>query len=107
MASSKEYLNYILEQIGLPDEVSHRAMMGEYVLYYQGKIFGYICDDRLLFKPVAAAKKRMPDAPMEPPYDGAKEMLLVQKVDDGSFLRDTIRAMADQLPEPKPKKRRK
>lgn len=105
MASSKEYLDYVLDQINLPDEVSYRAMMGEYILYYQGKIFGGIYDDRLLFKPVSAAKQHMPHAPMALPYDGAKEMLFVQDVDDGALLRETITAMADELPAPRKKRK--
>lgn len=104
MASSKEYLQYVLDQINLPDAVTYRSMMGEYILYYQGKIFGGIYDDRLLFKPVQAAKNYMPYAPMELPYDGAKAMLLVQNIDDGDFLRETIRAMAPELPVPRKRK---
>ncbi|MCD8355636.1 MAG: TfoX/Sxy family protein [Clostridia bacterium] len=104
MASSKEYLQYVLDQINLPDDVTYRSMMGEYILYYQGKIFGGVYDDRLLFKPVQAAKSCMPYAPMELPYDGAKAMLLVQNIDDGDFLRETIRAMAPELPAPRKRK---
>lgn len=107
MASSKEYLNFILDQLTGLEGITHRAMMGEYILYYQGKIAAYLCDDRLLVKPVAAAKALLPGAPMEPPYEGAKEMLLVENVDDGAFLKGLFQAMYDQLPAPKPKKPRK
>lgn len=106
MASSKEYLHFILEQLSDLDEVSSRAMMGEFVLYYRGRIFGGICDDRLLVKPVPAAQRLMPDASREPPYEGAKDMLLVEDVDDRFFLQDLVVSMYDELPEPKPKKRK-
>ena len=86
MASSKAYLDFILEQLSGLEEVTYRAMMGEYILYYRGKIVGGIYDDRLLVKPVKSAVSYMPDARYELPYDGAKEMLLVEEVDDREFL---------------------
>ena len=98
MASTQEYLDFVLEQLSDLDEVSYRAMMGEYILYYRGKVFGGIYDDRLLVKPVSSAVKLMPDAAMEPPYDGAKEMLLVDDVDNGEFLRELVRSMWEELP---------
>ena len=85
MASSKAYLDFILEQLSGLEEVTYRAMMGEYILYYRGKIVGGIYDDRLLVKPVKSAASYMPDARYELPYDGAKEMLLVEEVDDREF----------------------
>ena len=107
MASSKEYLEYILEQLSDLEDISHRAMMGEYILYYRGKIFGGIYDDRFLIKPVKIAREMMPDADMELPYDGAKEMLLVDDVENREFLKELIEAMYDELPAPKPKKTKK
>ncbi|MBO4520867.1 MAG: TfoX/Sxy family protein [Alphaproteobacteria bacterium] len=104
MASSKEYLDFVLEQLSDPDGITYRAMMGEYVLYYRGKVFGGIYDDRFLVKPVKAAVAMMPDAQRELPYEGAKEMLLVDDIDDRAFLRDLLNAMYDELPEPKKKK---
>ena len=85
MSSSKEYLNYILEQLNEADEISHRAMMGENILYCQGKVIGGIYDDRFLIKPTEHAKKMMPKAAYELPYEGAKEMLLVDNVEDKAF----------------------
>ena len=82
MASSKDYLEYILEQLSDLEDITHRAMMGEYIIYYRGKIIGGIYDDRFLVKPVKAAKEIMPDAKMELPYEGAKEMLLVDEVEN-------------------------
>ena len=105
MASSKDYLDFILEQLSELDEISHRAMMGEYVLYYRGKVFGGIYDDRLLVKPVPAAMELMPDASMELPYDGAKEMILVDDVDNREFLCELVEAMYEELPVPKKKKK--
>ena len=106
MASKKEYLDFIMEQLSDLHEVSSRAMMGEYILYYRGKVFGGIYDDRLLVKSVPSAVKMMPDAPMELPYEGAKEMLLVEDVDDREFLCSLIEGMWEELPEKKKKSRR-
>ena len=82
MATSKEYMDYILDQLSGVEGITHRKMMGEYILYIHGRIAAYVCDDRLLVKPGAAAKRLLPDAPMEAPYPGAKEMLLVEDTDD-------------------------
>ena len=106
MAATKEYLQFIRDQLSGLEDITYRAMMGEYILYYRGKIAAYLCDDRLLVKPVAAAKKLLPEAPMEPPYEGAKEMILVEDVDNAAFLCEMFRAIYDELPEPK-KKRKK
>ena len=103
MASTKEYLDFVLEQLSGLDEVSFRAMMGEYILYYRGRVFGGIYDDRLLVKPVQSALKLMPDASMELPYDGAKEMILVDDVDNREFLCKLVEAMYEELPAPKKK----
>lgn len=105
MASSKEYLDFVLEQLSGLDEVSFRAMMGEYILYYRGRVFGGIYDDRLLVKPIPTAVKLMPDATMELPYDGAKEMILVDDVDNREFLCELVEAMYEELPAPKKKKK--
>ena len=104
MASGREYLNYILDQLsGLPG-ISSRAMMGEYILYFNGRIIGGIYDDRLLVKPVKAALKLIPSAKKEVPYEGAKEMLLVEDVDNRDFLLELFSSMYKELPEPKKKK---
>ena len=105
MASSKEYLDFILEQLSEMDDVSYRAMMGEYIIYYRGKVVGGIYDDRFLVKPTKSAVAMMPDADMELPYEGAKEMLLVNDVDNKEFLRELLEAMYDELPAPKKKKK--
>ena len=104
MASSKEYLEFILGQLYELEEVSYRAMMGEFILYYKGKIVGGIYDDRLLVKPAKSAISYMPNAVHELPYEGAKEMLLVDDVDDEDYLTGLFDAMYDELPNPKPKK---
>lgn len=103
MASSKEYLEFILEQLSMPDDVSYRAMMGEYILYYRGKVIGGIYDNRFLVKPVKAVAAMMPDAARELPYKGAKEMLLVDNVEDTAFLQALLKAMYGELPSPKKK----
>ena len=104
MASSKEYLHYILEQLSGLKEITYRAMMGEFILYYRGRIVGGIYDDRLLVKPVKAALSAMPSAVYEPPYDGAKPMLLVEEVDSKEFLTGLFTAMYSELPAPKSKR---
>ena len=104
MASSREYLDFILEQLSLLDGVTCRAMMGEYVIYYRGKVAGGIYDDRFLVKPTPAAAAKMPDAALELPYEGGKPMLLVDDVDDREFLRELFEAMYAELPAPKTKK---
>ena len=106
MASSREYLEFILGQLSGLEEITHRAMMGEYILYYRGRVIGGIYDDRLLVKPVPAAVSRMPEALRELPYEGARPMLLVGNVDDREFLTELICAMYEEMPAPKPKKRR-
>ena len=106
MASSKEYLNFILEQLSELEDITYRTMMGEYIIYYHGKIVGGIYDDRFLVKPVKSAIEYMPNAKYELPYDGAKEMLLVDDVENKEFLTGLINSMYDELPAPKPKKRK-
>lgn len=104
MASSKEYLDYILDQLSELDDISYRAMMGEYIIYYRGKVVGGIYDDRFLVKPVKSAVAMMPDADKELPYEGAKEMLLVDDVENRELLRELLEAMYLELPTPKKKK---
>ena len=104
MASSKEYLNFVLEQLSELEEIAYRAMMGEYVIYYRRKIVGGIYDDRLLVKSVPSAIALMPDASFKLPYEGAKEMLLVDNIDSKEFLTKLFKAMYDDLPTAKSKK---
>lgn len=105
MASSKEYLGFILDQLSELEEITYRAMMGGYIIYYRGKILGGIYDDRFLVKPVKSAIEYMPNAEYEVPYAGAKEMLLVD-VDNKELLTGLVNAMYDELPLPKPKKKK-
>ena len=98
MASSRGFLQFVLEQLSALEDVSVRPMMDEYVLYCHGRVVGGIYDDRLLVKPVEAARRRMPDAPLEKPYEGAKEMLLVEEVDDRAFLEALFREIWPELP---------
>ena len=96
MASSKEYLEFVLDQLSLVDGISTRKMMGEYLLYCNGKLFGGIYDDRFLVKPTKSALEKMPEARRELPYDGAKEMLLVEEVDDREFLKELVKKMCEE-----------
>lgn len=104
MASTKGYLDFILEQLSGLDGINYRAMMGEYIIYYKGKIVGGIYDDRFLVKPTKSAKAMMPYAAKELPYDGAKEMLLVDDVENRAFLEALLTAMYEELPAPKRRK---
>ena len=106
MASTKAYLDFVLEQLSGLDEISSRAMMGAFILYYRGKVFGGIYDDRLLVKPVPMALRLMPDAETELPYNGAKEMILVDNIDDRQILCELVESMWEEVPEKKPKKKK-
>ena len=106
MASSQECLEFILGQLSELDEVTYRAMMGEFIIYYRGKIVGGIYDDRLLIKPVRSAISYMPTASYELPYEGAKEMLLVDEVDNKEYLTGLFNAMYEELPVPRSKKKK-
>lgn len=105
MSSSKEYLHFILEQLSDLEAVSYRSMMGEFILYYRGKIVGGIYDDRLIVKKTSSALELMPAAICDLPYEGAKEMLLVDEVDSKAFLTKLFEAMYDELPLPKQKRK--
>ena len=103
MASSREYLDFILEQLSETEGITYRAMMGEYILYCRGKVFGGVYDDRFLVKPTRSAEALLPQAEREPPYPGAKALLLVDKLEDRAFLRQLVEAMYGELPAPRKK----
>ncbi|MBP5312076.1 MAG: TfoX/Sxy family protein [Clostridia bacterium] len=98
MASTKDYLEFVLDKLSPLPGITYRPMMGEFIIYYKGKIVGGIYDDRFLVKPTKSALKLMPDAPRELPYEGAKEMLLVEDIDNGEFVCGLIKAMYEELP---------
>ena len=104
MASSKAYLGFVLEQLSELDDITSKAMMGEYIIYYRGRVVGGIYDDRFLVKPTKSALTMMPNADMEVPYEGAKEMILVDDVENREFLGELLEAMYKELPAPKKKK---
>ena len=103
MSSTKEYLEFILEQLSNLNDIRYRAMMGEFIIYYQNKIIGGNYDDRFIVKQTKSSKKLMPDAPLELPYEGAKEMLLVEDIENKEFLKELFDSMVDELPTPKRK----
>lgn len=105
MSSSKEYLQFVLEQLSGIEDITYRPMMGEYIIYYRGKIVGGIYDDRFLVKPVKSAIDFLPNPSYELPYEGGKEMLLVEEMDDKEFLTKLIISMYEELTTPKSKKR--
>ena len=106
MATSKEYLRFVLDRLSDLEGISYKQMMGEYIIYYKGKLAAYVCDNRVLIKPVKSALSLMPEAPLQAPYEGAKEMLLAENIDNRDFMTELFRAIYDDLPEPKPKKKR-
>ncbi|MDD6927101.1 MAG: TfoX/Sxy family protein [Candidatus Borkfalkiaceae bacterium] len=103
MSTTKEYLSYAAEQLSDLKEISFRPMMGEYVLYYKGKVAGVLSDNRLLIKPVKTAVEMTDNPVFEIPYPGAKPMLLVERLDDKEFLTELLLAMYDELPEKRKK----
>ncbi len=105
MASSKDYLNYILDEISELSDITYRQMMGEYIIYYKGKIAAYVCDDRLLVKDVPSALKYLKTIVYEKPYEGAKDMLLVEDIDDREYLTGLFEAIYEELPAPKKRKK--
>ena len=105
MASDREYLDFILDQLSDLDDISWRGMMGEFIIYYRGKVVGGIYDNRFLVKPTESAMAMMPESYREIPYDGAKEMLLVDRVENKEFLRELLEAMVEELPDRKKKKK--
>ena len=104
MASSKEYWDFVLEQLSELEDISYKAMMGEYIIYYRGKIVGGIYDDRFLVKNIKVASDMMPETTLELPYEGAKEMLLVEDIENKGFLKELLEAMYEELPAQKKKK---
>ncbi len=106
MSTKKEYLDFILDQLSVLEEITYRMMMGEYIIYYRGKIAAYVCDNRFLVKPVDSVRQILPNAPLEPPYKGAKDMVLIEDLDDKAFLHHLFEAMYEELPMPKPKKKK-
>ncbi len=105
MASSKDYLNYILDEISELSDITYRQMMGEYIIYYKRKIAAYVCDDRLLVKDVPSALKYLKTIVYEKPYEGAKDMLLVEDIDDREYLTGLFEAIYEELPAPKKRKK--
>ena len=97
MSSTQDYCDFVLDQLSLLSDITIRKMMGEYVFYYKGKVFGGIYDNRFLVKPVEAAKKMMPDAHLEVPYPGGKKMLLVEDIDNREFLKKLVESMVSDL----------
>ena len=105
MASSKDYLEFVTEQLSELSDITYRAMMGEYIIYYQGRVIGGIYDDRFLVKDTKKARALMPDAPLEIPYESAKAMLLVEDIENKAFLKELFETMVDELPLPRKKRK--
>ncbi|MBQ3379601.1 MAG: TfoX/Sxy family protein [Clostridia bacterium] len=105
MASSESYLEYILDCLSACEDITYRAMMGEYIIYAGGKVIGGIYDDRFLIKPTPSARALMPDAPEELPYEGARPMLMCENTDDREFLKELIESVRRELPAPKKRKK--
>ncbi len=106
MATSKDFLNYLIEQLKGISDITFRPMMGEYLLYYRGKLIGNVCDNCVFLKPVASAKKLLPDAYMRPPYNGAKDMIVLEELENVQLIQTLFENMYAELPEPKQKTKR-
>ena len=103
MATGKSYLTFILDQLSEVDGISHRQMMGEYIIYKNGRIIAYLCDNRMLIKPTKHAILTLPNAPLVAPYEGARAMILVENTEDREFLKDLFDIVYPDLPAPKKK----
>ncbi len=107
MASHPDFVEYVAEQISGAGDISWRKMFGEYGVYCNGKIIGLICDDTFFVKITEAGKKLCPDFPESPPYEGSKPYLQVSDLDNPELLAQLVTVTWAELPEPKPKKKRK
>ena len=108
MATSKEFCDYVLENLRRIGEVSARKMMGEYLVYYRGKLIGDICDNCLFLKPTESVLRLMPDAERDYPYEGSKtQMVVVDDVENMERMAELLNAMYEELPEPKKKTKKK
>jgi TfoX/Sxy family transcriptional regulator of competence genes len=108
MASNQDFVNFILEQIKGRGEISAKKMFGEYALYSDAKIFALICDDKLFIKPTASGRAFIGEVLEASPYEGAKPSFLIEdKVEDSDWLSELVRITVSELPEPKPKKKKK
>ncbi len=102
----RDFVQYVADQCAGAGEITVKKMFGDYGIYCNGKIFGLICDDRLYIKPTEAGRRLLRDEDMRPPYLGAKDYFYIADVDDREYIVSLIRATYNDLPEPKPKKRK-
>ncbi len=108
MASNQDFANFVLEQIKGTGEISAKKMFGEYALYSDAKIFALICDDKLFVKPTASGRAFIGEVLEAVPYEGAKPSFLIEdKVEDSDWLSELVRITVNELPQPKPKKKKK
>ena len=108
MATDRDFVDYVTEQVGLGDRLTYRKMFGEYAIYLDGKVVAFACDNSLFVKPSRAAATLAPDLPRRPPYPEAKDYPVADELlDDAEALRHLIVATAELMPPPKPKAPRK
>lgn len=104
MATTKDFHDYVMEQLSRVGEVSSRKMMGEYCVYYRGKLVADLCDNQLLLKSTPSVLRLLPDAPRAYPYEGSKALMtVVEDVENVLQLQQVFAAMYDELPEAKKK----
>jgi TfoX/Sxy family transcriptional regulator of competence genes len=104
MASEQKIVDFILDQIGMPEQVTFKKMFGEYALYFGNKMFALVCDNKLYIKPTLAGRAYIKDVVEAPPYQGAKPSFLIEEqLDDHAWLRELVTITVKELPEPKPK----
>jgi TfoX/Sxy family transcriptional regulator of competence genes len=107
MASDKSFVEFVVDQIENAGNIRSRAMFGEYAVYCNNKVVGLICDNKLFIKPTEAGRKFIGNVVEAPPYPGAKNSFLIEeKIEDHEWLSELVRITVDELPEPKPKKKK-
>ncbi len=107
MASEQKFVDYIVDQIGFSDQVTNKKMFGEYGLYFDKKLFGLICDNKLFIKPTQSGRAYINEVVEASPYPGAKPSFLIEeKLEDRAWLRKLVEITVNELPEPKPKKKK-
>ena len=107
MASDQKFVDFILEQIDSSGQMSYKKMFGEYGLYFGEKIVALVCDNKLFVKPTLAGRAFIKEVIEAPPYPGAKPSFLIEEqLDDSVWLTELINLTAQELPSPKPKKKK-
>lgn len=107
MATNKEFVDFVVDQIENSGDITAKSMFGEYGIFSNGKIFGLICDNKLFIKPTQAGRAFIKEVVEAPPYPGAKMSFLIEdKIEDREWLSELVRITLKELPEPRPRKKK-